>query len=81
MPQVDAQSEVTIERSTVAERSLTLAEVGGPSPFVISDATIRVGPPLMTGPRAAGARAVRVPMGMSVRIENLGPNPIGYTIA
>jgi hypothetical protein len=80
MPQVDAKQQVTIPRSTDAARTLTLAEIGGPSPFIISDANIRIGGTVMQGPRAAGSRAVQVPRGMSVLIENLGDFPIGYNI-
>jgi len=78
MPQVDAKQHATIPRSTDADRTLTLAEIGGPSPFVVSDAVI--GGTVMQGPRAAGSRAVRVPRGMNVLIENLGDFPIGYNI-
>ena len=63
------------------ERTLTLAEIGGPSPFIVSDANVRIGGTVMQGPRAAGSRAVPVPRGMSVLIENLGDFPIGYDIA
>jgi hypothetical protein len=80
MPQVAAHQQATIPRSTDADRTLTLAEVGGPSAFMVSDANIRVGPPMLTGPTAAGSRPVRVPRGMSVLIENLGDNPISWTI-
>jgi hypothetical protein len=80
MPQVAAHSTVTIPRSGDGDRTLTLAEVGGPSAFMVSDAVIRVGPPMLTGPRAAGSRPVRVPRNMSVLIENLGDNPIDWTI-
>jgi hypothetical protein len=79
MPQVGAHQSVTIERSHDAVRTLTLSEIGGPSAFMVSDAVIRG--TLLTGPRAAGARPVQIPKGMSVLIENLGDNPIGYTIA
>jgi hypothetical protein len=80
MPQVGPHQTVTIERSHDTVRTLTLSQVGGPSPFMVTDATIKGVPPMLQGPSAAGSRPVTIPKNMRVQIENLGDNPIDYTV-
>jgi hypothetical protein len=78
MPEVPARSSVDIERSHDGERTLTLSQIDGESPWRVMDPV--TGGTHKQGPRAEEAYPITIPMNMPVRIENDGDFPIGYAI-
>jgi hypothetical protein len=70
---------VEVERSHDGARTLTLYNIGGDSPFIVTD-----GPSGMicfTGPRGDGSNPYTIPQNQTIKIENAGDNPLGYDVA
>ena len=76
--EVPAHTSVEIERSHEGERTLTLNQIDGESPWTVMDPV--TGGTVKQGPKAEGSLPITIPMNMPVRIENDGDYPIGYTL-
>ncbi len=76
MPEVAAHMTVEVERSHEEARTLTLYSIGGDSPFMVTDGPS--GGICLQGPTAEGSRPYTIPQNQTIKIENLGDNPIGY---